>query len=269
MKTVEDFYKKYSIEEFYDWQQKNSVGSIRPFRKDIHKKLSFGIIPGYRNYDLFYERYLSACEIFEKLGVIKDNIKILDVGPGEGFFKFFFDAYFKEKIDWYGVEVWKERAEFCNHIGYKIDEVDLEKGALPYDDGFFDIVLASHVIEHLPNPKEVINEMERVLKKGGHLLIATPTKFPGIAEIDSFYHKISKKIVGATQQAFTHKSLEKFILSTLNLPKEAVVDKRGFRIFSSRKKLPLENSKTFCNISKYLGRKLMYLVPEVNIIIRK
>ncbi len=269
MNTVEEFYEKYKIQEFYTLQAKNSWKPIYPFKKEIHKKLSFGMVPGHKNYDLFYERYISPCEIFKEQGIIKDHIKILDIGSGQGFFKLFFDANFNETIDWYGIEVWEGRTEFCKHIGYKMFEVDLEKGILPFEDESFDIVIASHVLEHLPNPKDIIKEMNRVLKTGGQSIIATPTKLPLIAELDSFFHRISKRNIGETQQAFTHKSLQKLILSTLKISKEAIVDKRGFRIISARKKLPLENSKTFCKISKLLGKRFMYLVPEINIIFRK
>lgn len=269
MDSVTDFFENYRIQQFYDWQKENSSHPILPFQKDKHKKLSFGIIPGYRNYDLFYERYFSAVKIFEEQNIIQNNMKVLDIGSGEAFFKFFFDAISNKTIQWTGIEVWKERAEFCRHVGYSINEQNLEEGKLPYNDGTFDLVLASHVIEHLPNPKQIIQEMGRVLKDGGMLLIATPTKPPVIAELDSLYHRISSKNTGDTQQAFTHKSLERLILNSLGKNKDSIIDKRGFRILSGRKKLPFENWKWFYNLSKYLGRKLLFLVPEVNIIIRK
>ncbi len=269
MKTIDDFFSKYHIDEFYEYQNKWSKSPIKPFGRDIHKKLSFGTIPGYRNYDLFYERYKSAVELLINNGDLKEGMKILDVGAGEGFFKFFFDQHFKDKLKWYGIEVWKERVEFCRHIGYEIKEINLEKEKIPYSDKYFDIVLASHVIEHLPNPKQIVKDMGRVLKKNGILLVATPVKPPGIAQLDSFYHNISNRKTGDTQQAFTHNNLEKMILDSLNLPKKAVIDKRGFRIISGRKKLPFENWKWFYNLSRYLGKKLLFIVPEINIIVRK
>lgn len=269
MTNFQDFYQKYDLKTFDDWQQKNTKNPIRPFRVDRHKKLSFGILPGYRNYDLFYERYRSGVEIIQATGVLKEGAKILDIGSGEAFFKFFFDAMCTKKLDWYGVEVWKERAEFCRHVGYTIAEKTLETGQLSYASETFDVILASHVLEHLPNPKAIIAEMGRVLKKGGILLIGTPTKPPIIADLDSLYHRLSKRKTGDTQQAFTHHSLEKLILQAMNLPKENIIDKRGFRIISGRKKLPLENWKWFYDLSIWLGRYLLLFVPEVNIICRK
>jgi SAM-dependent methyltransferase len=45
-------------------------------------------------------------------------------------------------------------------------------GAFPEDT--FQIVIAKHVVEHLPNPEQAIAEMSRVLAPGGMLLAATP-----------------------------------------------------------------------------------------------
>ena len=270
MKTVQDFFDKYRIDDFYKWQQTTTEKPVLPFIKSKHKKLSHGIIPGFRNYDLFYERYLSAVQLIKERELIFDGMKILDIGSGEGFFKFFFDAMCPDiKIEWYGLEVWKERAALCRHLGYNITETTLENGDLPYPSASYDIVLASHVIEHIPNPSQIVSEMGRVLKNKGVLVIGTPTKPPGIAQLDSWYHSMSNRNTGDTQQAFTHNSLQKMILKSINAQKTDVLDKRGFRIFSSRKKLPLENWKWFYDASTWISKRFLLFVPEVNVIVRK
>lgn len=43
-----------------------------------------------------------------------------------------------------------------------------------YPDAYFDIVIASHIIEHVVNPDQFILEARRVLKKGGLFIVATP-----------------------------------------------------------------------------------------------
>jgi len=43
--------------------------------------------------------------------------------------------------------------------------------ALPYDDHTFDLVMAAHSLEHLPDPGAAIAEMVRVLKPGGRLVV--------------------------------------------------------------------------------------------------
>lgn len=41
-------------------------------------------------------------------------------------------------------------------------------------DGTFQVVIAKHVVEHLPNPERAVAEMGRVLSRGGLLILATP-----------------------------------------------------------------------------------------------
>ncbi len=46
---------------------------------------------------------------------------------------------------------------------------------LPYPDNEFDVVYCSHVLEHVTNEKKSLEEMKRVLKPGGTLIIGMPT----------------------------------------------------------------------------------------------
>jgi SAM-dependent methyltransferase len=43
-----------------------------------------------------------------------------------------------------------------------------------FEDEVFDIVIAKHVVEHLEQPEQAIQEMSRVLSSGGLLVLATP-----------------------------------------------------------------------------------------------
>lgn len=64
-----------------------------------------------------------------------------------------------------------------NHLGITADSF-----ALPIKNGSIDCVIASEIIEHVVNPKKFINEILRVVKKNGQLIISTPYK-----EIISYY----------------------------------------------------------------------------------
>lgn len=50
----------------------------------------------------------------------------------------------------------------------------------------FQVVVAKHVVEHLPNPEAAIAEMSRVLSPGGFLLLATPN-------LDSIMRDVKKE----------------------------------------------------------------------------
>lgn len=45
---------------------------------------------------------------------------------------------------------------------------------LPFDDGFFDLLLSSHVLEHLPDDTSALSELARVLRRGGRAVIMVP-----------------------------------------------------------------------------------------------
>jgi SAM-dependent methyltransferase len=49
---------------------------------------------------------------------------------------------------------------------------------MPFPDASIDVVLATQVLEHIPDPIAVIGEIRRVLKPGGTLLLSVPSIFP-------------------------------------------------------------------------------------------
>ena len=56
-----------------------------------------------------------------------------------------------------------------------IVQLNIEKEKLPFKKETFDLVLMTEIVEHLTSdPRVYLGEVNRVLKKGGHLLITTP-----------------------------------------------------------------------------------------------
>ena len=55
-----------------------------------------------------------------------------------------------------------------------------------FPENIFQVVIAKHVVEHLPNPEIAISEISRVLTPGGLLLLATPN-------IDSLARPVKKE----------------------------------------------------------------------------
>ncbi len=49
---------------------------------------------------------------------------------------------------------------------------------LPLEDNSFDAATCEQVLEHVPHPQQVAQELERVVRPGGHIHIATPFLFP-------------------------------------------------------------------------------------------
>jgi len=72
---------------------------------------------------------------------------------------------------------------FPNRIGIDIErahgvDVVSDAHALAFRDQAFDVVLATEVLEHLPEPQRAVDEMWRVLRPGGTMLLTTRFLFP-------------------------------------------------------------------------------------------
>jgi SAM-dependent methyltransferase len=95
--------------------------------------------------------------------------RILDVGCGTGTMLTHLAAYGHVQ----GIDVDEEAVGYCRDRGL----TDVRLGAaesLPFDDASFDVVTALDVVEHLDDDVAALREMNRVLRRGGHLLITVP-----------------------------------------------------------------------------------------------
>jgi ubiquinone/menaquinone biosynthesis C-methylase UbiE len=54
---------------------------------------------------------------------------------------------------------------------FKFEQIDAQ--SIPYKDETFDIVIANHMLYHVPDRSKALAEINRVLKKGGHLTATT------------------------------------------------------------------------------------------------
>ncbi|MFI8927996.1 class I SAM-dependent methyltransferase [Streptomyces sp. NPDC053474] len=59
------------------------------------------------------------------------------------------------------------------HLPYVV-RGELTDGGLPFASGTVDAVLFSEVVEHLVDPDAALDELRRVLRPGGHLMLSTP-----------------------------------------------------------------------------------------------
>jgi len=72
-----------------------------------------------------------------------------------------------------GVEISASQAEYGRQKrNLDIRSLPLEENSFP--DNHFDVVHASHLIEHLNDPSSLVREVYRILKPGGHFFVTTP-----------------------------------------------------------------------------------------------
>ncbi len=110
-----------------------------------------------------YRKYIMYPSIDKKL-----KGKVLDVGCGIG------DFLSYRKNNTIGVDINSLNVEYCKKNGQ--EAYIIENNKFPFNDQSFDGVILDNVLEHLIEPKVTINEITRVLKPNGTLIIGVPGK---------------------------------------------------------------------------------------------
>ncbi len=105
--------------------------------------------------------------------------RLLDIGCGNGEY-----LALMKLLGWdvYGIEVdpaaaaaARERLDCTIYVGSIED--------CPYEDGFFQAITSSHVLEHVPDPAAFVTHAARLLESGGRMVTVTPN-------LSSMGHKV-------------------------------------------------------------------------------
>jgi SAM-dependent methyltransferase len=99
----------------------------------------------------------------------RKNNQLLDVGCGASTF---LEASARAGWKAMGVEVSRTAAEHVSSRGFEVFCGELEKAAYP--DEHFDVVILSEVLEHVPDPRALLEASKSVLRPGGLLWGTTP-----------------------------------------------------------------------------------------------
>ena len=142
----------------------NYEGPFRTERADTGAR-KFGRCPNCGALERHRMQYAVLIDLFEK-GLIPKG-RMLHFAP-EAFFRGFFAQRF-------------DRYETADIVPEGVDhEVDIRK--LPFADGSFDFIFASHVLEHIDDDHAALREIRRVLKSSGVAILPVPIVAPRTIE---------------------------------------------------------------------------------------
>lgn len=131
---------------------------------------------------------------FEKMD-IPENSKILELGCGNGVLWQMNKQAVKENWDItlsdYSEGMIQDSKKNINIEKIKYEIIDIQN--IPYEDESFDIIIARHMLYHVPNIDKALSEVKRVLKPNGKFYVSTNGK-EHMQELNDLVKKYDKYI---------------------------------------------------------------------------
>lgn len=148
---------------------------------------------------------------------LKPGQKVLDLGCGEG--RHAIHLSITDPVDVFGIDLSLQDVSVASEKAQPFMASPESRGRLllgvgnglqlPFADDSFDVVICSEVLEHIPDFKGVLAEIDRVLKPGGIFAATVPAFFPEWVcwQLSDAYHQVE----GGHIRIFREKQLRKSI----------------------------------------------------------
>lgn len=159
---------KFYPENYCVFDEDKQTRRISPYRRALLRQLK-----GYHHLKVAFPWRLiaSLSRIFVEIGTpdFAAGGRMLDVGCGNGRY-----LLTMRTLGWdvQGVELSENGVRVCRQANLPVHHGDLASASFP--DNAFDLITVRHVIEHIPDPQPFMQELARILKPGGRLVIETP-----------------------------------------------------------------------------------------------
>jgi len=165
-------YRKRKILNFY--QGDNVVCSI--CNSKFKEFGTFGLVPrknarchkcgSLERHRLLWKYFNEKTDLFES----NKKIRLLHFAPE----KIFYDIFSTNRnIEYYPCDLLPERYAYDGKV--KLRKADITD--IPFDENYFDVILCSHVLEHIPDDALAMSELYRVLKNGSWAILQVPIDY--------------------------------------------------------------------------------------------
>lgn len=140
--------------------------------KSIGERIYPGSIDTTSDY-ILYLKHLFAYE--HAKSVLTNSMRVLEVGCGEGYGT---SVLSQGPQDVTGIDIDQQTIDAANQT-YGSDNCRFrlfDGEIIPFSNNEFDVIVSFQVIEHVPDDKQFLSEIWRVLKPGGKFYVATPNR---------------------------------------------------------------------------------------------
>lgn len=120
------------------------------------------------------ERGNSFSKISDLWKETNSQMRILDIGCGSGSVS---GELVKRGHKVFGLDIMTEAVARAQKRGISAEIYDVNTTPLPFEEGFFDCILALDILEHLFRPLALLRDMNRMLSPKGFAIVLLPLHF--------------------------------------------------------------------------------------------
>lgn len=156
---------------------------------------------------------------------------------------------YRERVSSVTCADWPSSQHRSPYLDY---EVDLSKPLDQFKDDSFDTVVLSDVLEHLPNPVSTLEEVDRILRPGGVLILGVPFMY-WLHEVPRDYHRYTRYLLRLRLEELGHEVIK---IEQFCGPLEVIFDTLGKSLGAAGA------PRSIVAAEQALGLRLGRLIPE-------
>lgn len=142
------------------------MGKYSSFMKRIIKRVGISDDDRYGRQIVtrYAEEHLKTCQ----KGIV------LDLAAGQGDDLRNIRSNYNGDCDLYALDAYPPNVKRLREMGVNVYASDIERQIFPFEDGFFDVIIANQILEHCKELFWIFTEVQRVLKPGGVFIVGVP-----------------------------------------------------------------------------------------------